>query len=705
MKILLLSDIPPCDNLTAGLVLSAMVRFLPRGSVCCFVVANPTLDIRMTPEFANIPTRFHAKPNENWSWLPQRRLVRKLSSAISFTGEMLTEKRTVRSLIEKAITFGCEQKVDRVWAVLQGQTTIRMAKAVADGLGVPLHTHVWDPFSWWAKANCLDGMTTRHVQHLFDDAIRNSVSVATASEPMAEHYRQRFHVTAKPVISSHSKNMAQTPEIQSGVGSPLLIGMAGQFYAASEWLELLKALEKANWTIGGRPVRVVVMGPQRPPGEPKSHVAFLGWKSQPDAAFILSLCDILYCPYPFDPSMKEVSQFSFPSKLVLYLAAGRPIVFHGPEYASPARYIKTKKCGLVADRLVATAIFNEIERLTFDPAAYAEMAANAQAAFRDDFTLESMERSFHAFIGADPHEGDAIMYDHTKHEEAVFTPPQLSTEERRRSFAWLARRCAKGARDRMIYEKRRLKPIVRYFAFKIPRLYSLHHEIHSLYAEKEVLKRIILRLEEENTQLRALLCSKPVAADIALPPEANVELEAVLSANFTTSPEAVFEKFPRDKTLVLTGEQDRMTSVFASGDGNSSALSHVTVAMIGYVSAPVVFPRNIERTDNWQAVKNTLPKEAVGHLLRLVLQEGYERLVVEDGDRNRLALAIAVANLASIRTALITSRQGSLDGVAWAANQADLDVIEILAPGTGDSVRLDVTASNVYCAANDIGLP
>ncbi|WP_072378391.1 hypothetical protein [Hyphomicrobium sp. NDB2Meth4] len=683
MKILLLSDIPPCNNLTAGLVLSAMVRFLPRDSVCCFAVANPMLDIHMSPEFANIPMRFHAKPNENWSWLPQRRLVRRLSSAICFAGEMFTEKSTVRSLTRKAIAFGREQKVDRVWAVLQGQTTIRMARAVADGLGVPLHTQVWDPFSWWAKANCLDGLTTHRVQQLFDEAIRHSASVATASEPMAELYRERFHVSAEPVISSHSRSMAQKPEVQSGVGTPILIGMAGQFYAATEWLELVKALEKANWTIGSRPARVVVMGPQRPPGAQKSHVTFLGWKSQSDAAFILSLCDILYCPYPFDPSMKEVSQFSFPSKLVLYLAAGRPIVFHGPAYSSPARYIKAKGCGLIAERLVATAIFNEMERLTLDPVAYADLAANAQAAFRDDFTLEAMKRSFNAFIGGDvsPHNEDAVIHSHTKDEGTAVTPSwQHSSMQRNRSLAWAAWRCAHALRDRLIYTERQLKRIARDLALKIPRIRSLYHEIHSLYAERESATHSNHRLAEENLYLRAIVTDRTFMLD-TVSTQSSVELATA------GVPDTILNRFRHEKPLVLTSAEDGNLFTY----GRSPALSHTQASTVGYVSVPSFFAQPIENSDSWQMVKHALSKEAVGQLLRIVLQNGYGRMVVSD-DRDRLALATAVADLASVRTAYVASRIDCLDNVAWASDKKSVDVV--VPPIAPDSMQLDSASSN-----------
>jgi hypothetical protein len=424
MKVLLISDVPPCDDFTAGIVLSAMVRFLPRGTICCFAVVNPLISFRMSPEFGSIPVEFHGKPLENWTWLPQRFPFNGFASLVSRAGETYTSGRQVESLIAKAIAFGRKQQVDRVWAVLQGQTTIRMALAVAEGLNVPLHCQVWDPFSWWAKANRLDGHTTRKTQELFDKTIERSAAVATASHPMADDFRNRFHTKAIPVISSYPRAMARSPAAEPHPGASVTIGIAGQFYAADEWLRLLAALTAANWSVGGCRVNIVAMGPTRPPAMPSSHVTFLGWKPQTEAVRLLNGCDFLYCPYPFDPAMEEVARQSFPSKLVLYLAAGRPVIFHGPAYSAAARYIADTGCGILAPGQSAEGILLEIEKMTGNHQLYSEMASKAHQAFLEDFTLESMARSFNDFIGAGANDG-VLLHDHARRSGDELQPDQL----------------------------------------------------------------------------------------------------------------------------------------------------------------------------------------------------------------------------------------------------------------------------------------
>lgn len=670
MKILLLSDIPPCENLTAGLVLSAMVRFLPRDSVFCFIVANPTVDIRMTPEFANIPVSLNEKPNENWSWLPQGRLVRRISAAVTSVGELFVEKVVVPRLVARAVDFGRQHRADRVWAVLQGQTTIRMAKAVAEGLGIPLHTHVWDPFSWWARANGLDRITTRRVQKVFDDAIRFSESVATASEPMADRYRKEFGVRAVPVVASHSRSMARHPDTRLDSANQLLVGMAGQFYASAEWLTLLKALDAANWTIGGRSVRVVAMGPQRPPGAETSRVVFLGWKAQADAATILSCCDVLYCPYPFDPVMKEVSQYSFPSKLVLYLAAGRPIVFHGPAYSSPVQYIRERRCGVVADRPLPTAIFNEIERLVGSPSAYAEAAKNAQQAFTDDFTLESMGRSMDAFIVCTGNTAGscAALHNHAGVGEGASAWPLASKVERgwsiQRRILASGRRFKEGAST----FRRALRGFARSAAFWIPQIRSMHHQIKQLLSENEA-------LSQRNAQLQ-------LAIGRVERQRSNTFVEAGASSG--TSCTSAEGRLRAAIALLLDGERGLLLTeagsegVARQAGGHADCPASVAIEMgAAAVDSAFVMGACRERVapaDDWRIVRGKCSEAVLARLLRFVLTNETRRLLVFNRNLDLIALTLALGELSSLPVTIICDRNFEQDRIDWLSGREGFDV-------------------------------
>ena len=113
-----------------------------------------------------------------------------------------------------------------------------------------------------------------------------------------------------------------------------------------------------------------------------------------------------------------------------YLAAGRPVIFHGPAYSAVARYITDRGCGILATSLSAEGILLEIKQLVGDHQLYSEMASKAQQVFLEDFTLESMARSFNDFIGAEANDGTTL-HDHTRRRGDELQPDQLPPSIRR----------------------------------------------------------------------------------------------------------------------------------------------------------------------------------------------------------------------------------------------------------------------------------
>jgi len=217
---------------------------------------------------------------------------------------------------------------------------------------------------------------------------------------MAEHYKQAYGIPSVAVIASHDRSIAQKPAPFLHAHDEVVIGMAGQFYANEEWMQLTRALNYAGWQLAGRKVRLKVLGHHPPMGEiPARNLEFIGWKSQPEVVRVLSQeTDILYCPYPFTKDMDEVAKLSFPSKVPIYLAAGRPVLFHGPLYSSPGRYLAEKGAAVFCNDLYPAALYNALQKLVEDPELFKKTALCAQTAFECDFTLERMREEFDRFL-------------------------------------------------------------------------------------------------------------------------------------------------------------------------------------------------------------------------------------------------------------------------------------------------------------------
>lgn len=399
MTILLLTDIPPTKTLTAGLVLDQLCRLLPQGSIACYTVLNPHLTARLTPDLGGIPVKYVPKPNEYGLRWPES----KGGAFLSYAAQTYRRRYARNDLVEDAAEFARAVGADRIWAVLQGQTIISMALPLADRLGIPLYTQVWDPLSWWLKAHEVDRFSRARAHADFDRALLSSRACATASWAMSEVYGERYGTRCVPLIASHPAELGLSPDLDGCRDDCVTIGMAGQFYAAEEWHTLVRALTIANWRVGGKEVRLRVLGAQPPPpGTPPEKVDFRGWVSQPEAVRLLAETDVLFCPYSFVPDMREVSETSFPSKVPLYLASGKPILFHGPKYSSPYRYLARHGAAALSGDPEATSVYNALHRLVADKDFYRRVGENGQKAFREDFTLDSMRRHLLDFLELDP---------------------------------------------------------------------------------------------------------------------------------------------------------------------------------------------------------------------------------------------------------------------------------------------------------------
>jgi|GEM_PF-1677025 len=395
MKVLLVTDIPPCRNFTAGLVLEKLVKFLQSDEVVLCAVVNKALNPEISEELKSLPRLMLEKPRE----AAVRLLPKQVGFLTAFSFELVQAMRTRYILLPRILAFAREQNVDAVWVVLQGQTMVRLARQIAVGLRVPLFTQVWDPFGWWLRANQIDALTGHKLLAEFDKVIRESEACATASWSMSDDFTNKYKVRNLPVISGLSKDFARPPAMRPHDSEEFIIAMAGQFYAQTEWNCFIHTLHLAGWEIGGRRVRVRVMGGSfQASAQSPANFEYLGWQSQEESIRLLAESDLLYLPYWFSDEFKEESSNSFPSKLITYFAAGRPVFCHAPAYASPAKYIAQHNAGHLCQSLDPPVVLQKLEQVLGDTATYAKFAENGSKCFLRDFTLEPMRSAFFEFL-------------------------------------------------------------------------------------------------------------------------------------------------------------------------------------------------------------------------------------------------------------------------------------------------------------------
>ncbi len=389
MKILLLTDIPPCENYTAGLVLYPLVKFLPLDQIVMCTVSHPALVFKIPQELEKIPHLKLFKPIEQME----------SKGLIIHSLELFNAIKVRYYLLPKIIKFAKEHQVDTIWAVLQGQTIVRLARPLAKKLSASLFTQVWDSFEWWLRARKIDKFTQKRLLKEFDEVLKYSICCATASCAMSEEYEDKYNIPTIPVIAGLPKELARLPATSYRNDNEFIISIAGQFYAQNEWLSLIHAINQTNWKIAGKNIKIRVMGGcfqafvQLP-----TNFEYLGWRSQEETIKLLAESDILYMPYWFSEEFYTESCTSFPGKLVTYFASSRPVFCHAPLYSSPSKYIMKYNAGYICDSLDTNKIINVLEKVISDKKSYNIFAQNGHNCFLQDFTLERMKETFFKFL-------------------------------------------------------------------------------------------------------------------------------------------------------------------------------------------------------------------------------------------------------------------------------------------------------------------
>jgi hypothetical protein len=202
-----------------------------------------------------------------------------------------------------------------------------------------------------------------------------------------------------PVLPSASPLNDVAPAKGLRSSESLTIAFAGTMYALDEWKCLLAALDLCGWKILGREVTIRVMSNALPQaGFQPVRIEYLGFRSQPETIRSLSQADFLYCPYWFDKSREVEARECFPSKLPTYLCSGRPVLFHGPEYASPASFLKPHHAAFFCHSNHPAALAQTLERASEDGETYASIVRNGVAVFHKYLTPHAQRRSFAHFL-------------------------------------------------------------------------------------------------------------------------------------------------------------------------------------------------------------------------------------------------------------------------------------------------------------------
>ncbi len=393
MKILLLSDLPPCTNHTAGLFLDKLCMYL-RDSGCdiyAYIVKNEEVYTELPEDTKCTEIWFDKKPKENVG-----RVKNRVASRVY---DMFCNVALIPAIEKRIVEFAKKAEVEMVWGVVQGQTMTKLIRSVANKCNTQYTVQFFDDISWWFQANRVDGMTQSIVLREYKRMIRDAYCFMGASEEMASEYAKKCgckrHVGIMMPFDKGNQNSKKCERNDDRY----IIAISGQLYARSTINALMEALAKMEWHSAEKQIVFRIYGPEVVfYGLKNAMIEYRGWLKQDTLLEELNEADLLYCPYRFDPDFEAVARYSFPGKLSTYMKTGVPILVHAPEYSSIVQFCKEYQCGYILDSIDPLLIKQKLEMIIKD-AEYTEMVKRANETANLYLSDDMMKRKMQYAMG------------------------------------------------------------------------------------------------------------------------------------------------------------------------------------------------------------------------------------------------------------------------------------------------------------------
>jgi hypothetical protein len=294
---------------------------------------DPGVPVMYHPEFMVRPTArmLPGKAGAAQAWLLNEMSIHRISRLVT------AKVRTVAA-----------QGVRRVWIVMNTPETVAFGLAVAEAADVPVVSLVWDCPAYFLQERGFDTWSRKRLMRRFGACLGRSERVGVVSDAMRETYTSDYGAAC--LLTRYGTAQARTaiPRQVTPGGGALTIGYAGALYALSAWSAFMAALDRLQWRVGTREIRLELFGSDfRVQTRGRANVSILGWRDEAEVLRHLEMCDLLYLPQPFEAHLQRLARLSFPTKLSTYAATGRPVLLHAPDYASMAEYFR-KQSGTIA---------------------------------------------------------------------------------------------------------------------------------------------------------------------------------------------------------------------------------------------------------------------------------------------------------------------------------------------------------------------
>ena len=250
--------------------------------------------------------------------------------------------------------------IEVVWIILNSTMTFQVGSKLSEAIDLPIITHIWDAPEYLVKKTRLDPITKRKALKAFDKAMTASSVMVSVSDSMNRIYKKKYSRKGVTIMPVQELDNWHTPKQAQAITDEVSIIFAGSLYAFKEWNAFLEAVEIRNNSNIKPKIKVTCIGNVSRWTKKKDWVTYESLKPVKVAGALVNKADIAYLPYWTQKEYAYFVKTAFPNKLSFYLAAGTPLLFHGPEESTPAEFLRNHKIGLTCSSLDSEAIIATI---------------------------------------------------------------------------------------------------------------------------------------------------------------------------------------------------------------------------------------------------------------------------------------------------------------------------------------------------------
>lgn len=327
------------------------------------------------------------------SWLGCRSVARRVEYSacpvLSSWRQHVFARQSLPRIGEEIDDLVRREHIDLIWVVLNSGNMIYLAERLSAGR-TPMVGLVWDDPDYLARSHHLDPWAARRLLRAFSSVLGRLRRVALASDGMATLYASKYGVQG--IVMTHGIHPVHWRSVRTHAApaAHCTVGFAGSLYCKREWNSLVAALRDWNRK---EPTKVKVRFIGRFPrlgARSAPFVETVGVLSLEDTLAALASTDVAYVPYWFDRRHAWAAQTAFPSKISACVAAGVPILFHGPRRSSPADFLRRHPVGLSCHSLRVPELQRALRTLLFDQEVRAAVARERLLVLEDRLGSEAM---------------------------------------------------------------------------------------------------------------------------------------------------------------------------------------------------------------------------------------------------------------------------------------------------------------------------